>query len=94
MPKEQMKPSSNKKKKRVQESSPTKESATSLDVMATLEKTIKQHTAKGKKSSLDESMLTPNAKALLEELSHELGLSKEVIAELASTLYRIYKDKV
>jgi len=94
MPKEQMKSSSNKKKKAMQQSSAIKESVTSLDVMATLEKTIKQHTAKGKKSSLDESMLTPNAKALLEELSHELGLSKEVIAELASTLYRIYKDKV
>lgn len=94
MPKEQMKSSSNKKKKRVQQSSAIKESATSLDAMDALEKTIKQHTSKGKKSSLDESTLTPKAKALLEELSAELGLSKEVIAELASTLYEIYKDKV
>lgn len=94
MPKEQIKSSSNKKRKAMQQSSPIKESATSLDVMAVMEKTIKQHTSKGKKSFLDESTLTPKAKALLEELSHELGLSKEVIAELASTLYEIYKDKV
>lgn len=94
MPNEQMKSSSNKKKNKQTQSSQTKKAASSLSGMEALEKTIKQHTSKGQKSSLDESTLTPKAKVLLEELSHELGLSKEVIAELASTLYRIYKDKV
>ena len=42
---------------------------------------------------LDERILSPRAKALLEELSKELGLSKETIAELARTMYRLYKDK-
>ena len=46
-----------------------------------------------KKRSLDESTLSPKAKILLEELSLELGLSKETIAELARTMYRLYKDK-
>jgi hypothetical protein len=81
------------KKKKKQQSSTNKESVNSLNVMETLEKTIKQQTSKGKKSALDERALTPKTKALLEELSNELGLSKEVIAELAITLYEIYKDK-
>ena len=42
---------------------------------------------------LDERILSPRAKALLEELSKELGLSKETVAELARTMYRLYKDK-
>ena len=46
-----------------------------------------------KKRSLDEHSLSPKAKALLEELSLELGLSKETVAELARTMYRLYKDK-
>ena len=54
---------------------------------------IKQHSYDAKKASLDESSLNPKAKALLEELSTELGVSKDVIAELAITLYRLYKDK-
>lgn len=41
---------------------------------------------------LDERILSPRAKALLEELSKELGLSKETVAELARTMYRLYKD--
>ncbi|NBK99145.1 MAG: hypothetical protein EOM50_14215 [Erysipelotrichia bacterium] len=93
MPKDQMKPSLQKKKKK-QQPPFNKESINSLNVMETLEKTIKQQTSKGKKSALDERTLTPKAKALLEELSSELGVSKEVIAELAITLYRFYKDKV
>ena len=55
------------------------------------EKTKKHSNAK-KASSLDEHSLSPKAKALLEELSKELGLSKETIAELARTMYRLYKD--
>ena len=51
---------------------------------------IKQET---KKRSLDESTLSPKAKVLLEELSMELGLSKETVAELAKSMYRLYKDK-
>lgn len=49
----------------------------------------------GKKASppLDESTLSPRAKALLEELSKEFKLSKEVVAELARMMYRLYKDK-
>ena len=58
-----------------------------------MENKIKQRSLKAKKASLDESTLNPRAKELLEELSTELGLSKEVIAELAITLYRFYKDK-
>ena len=54
---------------------------------------IKQRSYDAKKASLDESTLNPRAKALLEELSTELGVSKDVIAELAITLYRLYKDK-
>ena len=46
-----------------------------------------------KKPSLDENTLSPKAKALLEELSKELGLSKETVAELARSMYRLYKDK-
>ena len=56
------------------------------------EKTKKHSNAK-KSSSLDEHSLSPKAKALLEELSKELGLSKETVAELARTMYRLYKDK-
>ena len=56
------------------------------------EKTKKHSNAK-KASSLDEHSLSPKAKALLEELSKELGLSKETVAELARTMYRLYKDK-
>ena len=55
------------------------------------EKTKKHSNAK-KASSLDEHSLSAKAKALLEELSKELGLSKETIAELARTMYRLYKD--
>ena len=54
---------------------------------------IKQRFSKDHKASLDESTLNPRARELLEELSTELGLSKEMIAELAITLYRLYKDK-
>ena len=46
-----------------------------------------------KKRSLDESTLSPKAKILFEELSKELGLSKETVAELARSMYRLYKDK-
>ena len=46
-----------------------------------------------KKRSLDENTLSPKAKILLEELSKELGLSKETVAELACMMYRLYKDK-
>ncbi len=56
------------------------------------EKTKKHSNAK-KASSLDEHSLSPKAKILLEELSKELGLSKETVAELARTMYRLYKDK-
>lgn len=45
------------------------------------------------KSSLDESSLSPRAKQLLEELSKEFKLSKEVVADLARMMYRLYKDK-
>ena len=55
-------------------------------------KYIKKHSNSKKASSLDEHSLSPKAKALLEELSKELGLSKETIAELARTMYRLYKD--
>lgn len=92
MPKDQMKPSLQKKKKK-QQSSSNKESINSLNVMETLEKTITHNASKGKHNTLDEKTLTPKAKALLEELSSELGLSKEVIAELAITFYRLYKDQ-
>ena len=54
-------------------------------------KKTKKHSKK-KASSLDEHILSPKAKALLKELSKELGLSKETIAELARTMYRLYKD--
>lgn len=96
MPKEIITASLNKKKKKQtkrQKLSSTKEHMTSLDVMESMEKTITYHASKGKKSMLEESTLNPKAKALLEELSSELGLSKEVIAELAITLYRFYKDR-
>ncbi|NBK98261.1 MAG: hypothetical protein EOM50_09600 [Erysipelotrichia bacterium] len=53
----------------------------------------KKHSKAKKDSSLDEHSLSPKAKALLEELSLELGLSKETVAELARTMYRLYKDK-
>lgn len=43
--------------------------------------------------SLDEHTLPPKAQQLLEELSDELGLSKEVIASMAITLYGLNKDK-
>ena len=56
-------------------------------------KKSKKHSNAKKASSLDEHSLTPKAKALLEELSKELGLSKETVAELARTMYRLYKDK-
>lgn len=56
-----------------------------------------KHHPKGDKeifTFLDESTINPRAKVLLEELITELGLSKEVIADLAITRYRLYKDKV
>ena len=56
-------------------------------------KKTKKHSNSKKASSLDEHSLSPKAKALLEELSLELGLSKETVAELARTMYRLYKDK-
>ncbi len=56
-------------------------------------KKSKKHSKAKKASSLDEHSLSPRAKALLEELSLELGLSKETVAELARTMYRLYKDK-
>ena len=55
-------------------------------------KKSKKHSNAKKASSLDEHSLSPKAKMLLEELSKELGLSKETIAELARTMYRLYKD--
>ena len=57
------------------------------------EKKIKQRSCKANKAFLDERTINPKTKKLLEALSTELGLSKEVIAELAITLYRFYKDK-
>lgn len=95
MPKEIITASLNKKKKQKkrEKSSSTKEKNTSLNVMEAIEQTITHNTSKGKHNTLDESTLNPRAKALLEELSSELGVSKEVIAELAFTLYRLYKDK-
>ena len=42
---------------------------------------------------LDESTLTPHAKELLDTLSKELNLPKEVIAHIARSLYRSYKGK-
>ena len=56
-------------------------------------KKTKKHSKAKKASSLDEHSLSPKAKILLKELSKELGLSKETIAELARTMYRLYKDK-
>ena len=56
-------------------------------------KKTKKHSKAKKASSLDEYSLSPKAKILLKELSKELGLSKETIAELARTMYRLYKDK-
>lgn len=53
-----------------------------------------KHTFSKKNSKLDESTLSPKAKALLEELSRELKLPKEVVAELARTMYRLYKGNV
>lgn len=53
-----------------------------------------KHASSKKNSNLDESTLTPKAKVLLEELSTELNLSKEVVAELAVMMYRLCKDKV
>ncbi len=58
-----------------------------------MENKIKQRSLKAKKAFLDERTINPKTKKLLEALSTELGLSKEVIAELAITLYRFYKDK-
>lgn len=95
MSKEIITASLNKKKKQTkrQKLSSTKEKNTSFNVMESMEKAITHNALKGKHNTLDESTLNPRAKALLEELSSELGVSKEVIAELAITLYRIYKDK-
>ncbi len=56
-------------------------------------KKTKKHSKAKKASSLDEHNLSAKAKILLEELSLELGLSKETVAELARTMYRLYKDK-
>ena len=56
-------------------------------------KTMPKVTNETKKRSLDENTLSPKAKALLEELSKELGLSKETVAELARSMHRLYKDK-
>lgn len=95
MSKEAITASSSKKTKQKKRQKPSsiKEKNTSLDVMETLENAITHNASKGKHNTLDERTLTPKAKALLEELSSELSVSKEVIAELAVTLYRIYKDK-
>lgn len=96
MPKEPINVSLNKQKKQKnsQLSSPIQKENTSLHVIEAMEKAITHNDSQGKQSTLDESTLTPKAKALLEELSSELGISKEVIAELAITLYSVYKDKV
>ncbi|NBK99991.1 MAG: hypothetical protein EOM50_18670 [Erysipelotrichia bacterium] len=51
----------------------------------------KQENVSPKKEILDESTLSPRAKELLNELSLELGLSKEIIASLAKELYRLCK---
>ena len=56
-------------------------------------KKSKKYSKAKKASSLDEHSLSPKAKILLKELSKELGLSKETVAELARTMYRLYKDK-
>lgn len=95
MSKEIITASLNKKKKQTkrQKLSSTKEKNTSFNVMESMEKAITHNAFKGKHNTLNESTLNPRANALLEELSIELGVSKEVIAELAITLYRIYKDK-
>jgi len=45
-----------------------------------------------KKEILDENTLSPRAKELLNELSLELCLSKEIIASLAKELYRLCKQ--
>ena len=87
MPNMPMNDSSKKKKKKKKQQS--NETFTPFEAM---EKKIKQR-SKDKKVSLDESTLDPKTKKLLEALSMELGLSKEVIADLAITLYRFYKDK-
>lgn len=58
-----------------------------------MKKTDKYASSK-KNSNFDESTLTPKAKTLLEELTTELNLPKEVVAELAVMMYRLYKDKV
>lgn len=50
-------------------------------------------TSKQNHFRLDEHTLPPKAQQLLEELSDELGLSKEVIASMAITLYSLYKEK-
>lgn len=44
-----------------------------------------------KKEIFDENTLSPRVKELLNELSLELGLSKEIIASLAKELYRLCK---
>lgn len=51
----------------------------------------KQENVSPKKEILDENTLSPRAKELLNELSLELGLSKEIIASLAKELYRLCK---
>lgn len=43
---------------------------------------------------VDESTLPPRAKVLLEELSRDLNLPKELIATLAVEMCRMYKGKV
>ena len=70
-----------------------KEAKATLNPLETMEKKIKQRSCKANKAFLDERTINPKTKKLLEALSTELGLSKEVIAELAITLYRFYKDK-
>ena len=49
---------------------------------------------KANKKALDLEKLSPRAKALVEELSRELHISKEHIIELSLMMYRAYKDKV
>ena len=46
-----------------------------------------------KKCSVNSMKLSSKAQQLLEELSKDLGLSKEVVASIAKELYRLYHPK-
>lgn len=49
---------------------------------------------KANKKALELEKLSPEAKALVKELSKELHMSQAHIMELAVMMYRAYKDKV